>query len=79
MPSIKIKRIYADAEKDDGFRVLVDRLWPRGLKKTEAKTDAWIKELAPSSGLRKWFDHDPEKWPQFFKDLSSINNYSAQD
>lgn len=64
---IKIKRIYEPAEKSDGYRVLVDRLWPRGLKKAEAHIDVWLKEVAPSTELRKWFDHDPEKWDSFRK------------
>ncbi len=62
---IKLKRIYNKAEKDDGFRVLVDRLWPRGVSKEEAKLDLWLKEIAPSSDLRKWFNHDPKKWKEF--------------
>ncbi len=62
---IKLKRIYNKAEKDDGFRILVDRLWPRGVSKEEAKLDLWLKEIAPSSDLRKWFNHDPKKWKEF--------------
>jgi len=65
MTDIKIKRVYEKAVKDDGLRILVDRLWPRGVKKEEADWDEWLKELAPSTELRKWFDHDPEKWPDF--------------
>lgn len=61
----EIKRIYEPPSPDDGFRILVDRLWPRGLQKSEAKVDEWFKEVAPSPGLRKWFNHDPEKWPEF--------------
>jgi len=63
--NIKIKRIYDDKDSDDGFRILVDRLWPRGISKEEARLDDWWKELAPSGDLRKWFDHDPEKWSDF--------------
>lgn len=63
----KIKRVYAPAARSDGQRILVDRLWPRGLKKEEARIDHWMKELAPSGALRKWFGHDPEKWPEFKK------------
>lgn len=64
---IKIKRVYEHPEKDDGFRILVDRLWPRGLTKEKAKVDLWLKEIAPSTELRKWFGHDPEKWTEFKK------------
>jgi uncharacterized protein YeaO (DUF488 family) len=62
---IKIKRIYDQVSEDDGKRILVDRLWPRGLKKDEIKIDEWLKEIAPSDGLRKWFSHDPSKWQEF--------------
>jgi len=62
---IYIKRIYDPQVKDDGFRILVDRLWPRGLKKEEAKIDLWLKEIAPTSELRQWFNHDPDKWKEF--------------
>jgi uncharacterized protein YeaO (DUF488 family) len=62
---IKVKRIYEKAEDTDGFRVLVDRLWPRGVKKEEAKFDEWLKDIAPSDELRKWFGHDPDKWDEF--------------
>ena len=62
---IKVKRIYDPPAKEDGFRILVDRLWPRGLTKEKAKIDLWLKEIAPSDDLRKWFAHDPEKWKEF--------------
>lgn len=62
---IKIKRIYEEAEESDGFRILVDRLWARGLSKDRAKVDLWLKDIAPSDKLRKWFAHDPEKWDEF--------------
>lgn len=62
---IKIKRAYEPNESADGYRVLVDGLWPRGIKKQNLKIDIWLKELAPSVGLRKWFNHDAEKWKQF--------------
>jgi uncharacterized protein YeaO (DUF488 family) len=62
---IKTKRIYAKPEAGDGARILVDRLWPRGLRKDEAKIDLWLKDIAPSEGLRKWFAHDPTKWNEF--------------
>lgn len=61
----KIKRVYAEPETSDGTRILVDRLWPRGLTKEKARVDLWLKEVAPSTELRKWFGHDPEKWSEF--------------
>lgn len=64
---LKTKRIYEKPDKEDGFRVLVDRLWPRGLKKSRAQIDLWLKDIAPSSNLRKWFSHDPDKWDEFRK------------
>lgn len=63
--SLAVKRIYEPASPRDGFRVLVDRLWPRGLKKQDARVDLWVRELAPSTRLRQWYQHDPEKWPEF--------------
>lgn len=62
---IKIKRVYDEPEESDGFRILVDRLWPRGLSKEKVKVDLWLKEIAPSDALRKWFAHEPEKWEEF--------------
>lgn len=62
---LKVKRIYESPEKSDGFRVLVDRLWPRGISKDRAHLDLWLKEIAPSDALRKWFHHDPSKWTEF--------------
>jgi uncharacterized protein YeaO (DUF488 family) len=62
---IGIKRAYESPTKDDGNRILVDRLWPRGLSKEKAKIDFWAKELAPSTELRRWYDHVPEKWSEF--------------
>lgn len=62
---IKLKRIYEEPEKSDGFRILVDRLWARGLSKEKAKVDLWLKDIAPSDDLRKWFAHEPEKWDEF--------------
>jgi uncharacterized protein YeaO (DUF488 family) len=64
---IRTKRIYEEKDKNDGKRVLVDRIWPRGISKEDAKLDEWLKELAPSSDLRKWFDHDSEKFTEFKK------------
>ena len=63
----KVKRVYDQPAKSDGHRVLVDRIWPRGLKKSEARIDEWLREIAPSTGLRKWFKHDPSRWEQFKK------------
>lgn len=64
---IKIKRAYAPTEETDGYRILVDRLWPRGISKEKAKIDLWLKSVAPSSDLRKWFGHVPERFPEFTK------------
>jgi uncharacterized protein YeaO (DUF488 family) len=64
---IRLKRIYEQSSGQDGFRVLIDRLWPRGLRKNEVRLDLWLKEIAPSDELRKWFSHDPEKWEEFRK------------
>ncbi len=67
MPSMQItnKRVYETASSDDGVRILVDRLWPRGLSKERAKVDLWIRDVAPSNKLRRWFNHEPEKWDEF--------------
>jgi uncharacterized protein YeaO (DUF488 family) len=69
---IKVKRVYDPLEKDDGIRILVDRLWPRGVKKDQV--DVWLKDIAPSDELRKWYNHDPNKWEEFkrryFEELS---------
>lgn len=65
MSDIRLKRAYDPAANNDGARVLVDGMWPRGVKKEDAAIDHWLKKLAPSSGLRKWFGHDPDKWPEF--------------
>jgi len=62
---VAIKRVYEPASDEDGFRILVDRLWPRGLTKEKAAVDLWLKEVAPSAELRKWFGHDPKKWSEF--------------
>ena len=64
---IKIKRAYEAPERSDGARVLVDRLWPRGVSKTAARIDLWLKDIAPSDALRKWFGHEPSKWNEFRK------------
>jgi uncharacterized protein YeaO (DUF488 family) len=62
---IKTKRIYDKLEADDGFRILVDRIWPRGIKKNDIIIDLWQKDIAPSASLRKWFNHDQRKWDKF--------------
>jgi uncharacterized protein YeaO (DUF488 family) len=62
---VRLKRAYEPPAADDGTRILIDRLWPRGVKKTDAAIDEWMKEIAPSSALRKWFGHDPERWHEF--------------
>jgi uncharacterized protein YeaO (DUF488 family) len=63
--NLRLKRIYEDAQPADGYRVLVDRLWPRGVSKTAAAIDCWAKELAPSEGLRQWYGHEPARWAEF--------------
>ena len=63
--AVKLKRIYLKPEKSDGCRILVDRLWPRGLSKSKAKVDHWSRDLAPSTALRKWYGHDPKRWAEF--------------
>jgi uncharacterized protein YeaO (DUF488 family) len=65
--SIAVKRAYEAPSEKDGRRILVDRVWPRGVSKTELQLDGWYRELAPSTQLRKWFGHDPERWPEFQK------------
>jgi len=67
MAQLRIKRAYEAPAASDGVRVLVDRLWPRGLARDAARIDHWLKDVAPSSDLRKWFGHDPERWPEFRK------------
>ena len=66
-PMIRIKRVYEEPSEDDGLRVLVDRLWPRGISKANAKVDRWEKDLAPTTELRRWFGHDPAKWEEFLR------------
>lgn len=81
MSKIVIKRIYETPSPQDGYRVLVDRLWPRGISKEHAAVDEWAKELAPSSKLRRWFHHDPELWEDFsekyLKELNENNESTA--
>ncbi len=75
---IKIKRIYEPHAASDGYRILVDRLWPRGIKKETANINIWMKEIAPSSELRKWFNHEPEKWKSFLvKYKTELENSSS--
>lgn len=73
--SIRLKRAYESPSESDDYRILVDRLWPRGLSKQKARFDYWLKEIAPSAELRRWFNHDPEKWNEFkkryFRELDS--------
>jgi uncharacterized protein YeaO (DUF488 family) len=64
---LKIKRVYEEPDNKDGMRILVDRLWPRGLTKQRASIDLWLKDIAPTTKLRKWFGHDPDKWKEFRK------------
>ena len=64
---LKIKRVYDPISADDGKRILVDRLWPRGIKKEKAHIDEWMKEISPSNELRQWYSHDPAKWAEFKK------------
>lgn len=72
---IRVKRVYEPVEKNDGIRILIDRLWPRGISKKEAGIDLWMKEIAPSTVLRQWFNHDPAKWQLFkiryFKEIAN--------
>jgi uncharacterized protein YeaO (DUF488 family) len=64
---IALKRVYEAPSHEDGLRILVERLWPRGLSKNNAKVDLWLKEIAPTTELRKWFGHDPQRWKEFQK------------
>lgn len=65
--AVHIKRIYEESSREDGYRVLVDRIWPRGVSKQKANLDEWLKEIAPSTELRKWFGHEEPRWPEFQK------------
>ncbi|MGH8378886.1 MAG: DUF488 domain-containing protein [Gammaproteobacteria bacterium] len=65
MTTIKLKRVYLPPSRTDGFRLLVDRVWPRGLTKKKAAVDHWLRDVAPTTALRQWFGHEPEKWPEF--------------
>ena len=76
---IRLKRAYQPAAADDGTRILVDRLWPRGLKKSDAAIDRWLKDIAPSTALRQWFAHDPARWLEFRRRYrSEIRRHPAQ-
>lgn len=79
---IKIKRVYEGVDESDGSRILVDRLWPRGLSKDKARVELWLKDIAPSDDLRKWFGHDPEKWVEFkrryFEELKDKKELAEQ-
>jgi uncharacterized protein YeaO (DUF488 family) len=74
---LQLKRIYEPPAKSDGTRLLVERLWPRGLKKEDAKLDGWLRDVAPSTALRKWFNHEPAKWEEFQKRYRSELNKNA--
>jgi uncharacterized protein YeaO (DUF488 family) len=63
--NVRLKRAYLPPSPEDGTRILIDRLWPRGLRKSEAAIDRWLKDVAPSTELRRWFGHDPNKWEEF--------------
>lgn len=81
-PRLQVRRVYDPPARSDGCRVLVDRIWPRGLSKEAAKLDAWIKDVAPSSELRKWFGHEPSRWVSFkhkyFRELDERGEALAQ-
>ncbi len=77
MSEVCLKRAYEPPGPADGMRVLVDRLWPRGVKKSEAAIDVWLKEVAPSTALRQWFGHDPGKWDEFQKRYRAELSHSA--
>lgn len=81
--NISVKRVYEEPAKSDGYRVLVDRLWPRGIKKEDARLDAWLKEVAPSNELRKWYGHREDRWEEFSKryreELSHKDKQEALD
>ncbi|HTN96829.1 MAG TPA: DUF488 domain-containing protein [Nordella sp.] len=79
MPVIQVKRIYEPPARDDGLRILVDRIWPRGISKEKAALDLWAKEIAPSTSLRKWFHHDPGRWSEFqTRYLAELKGHEAE-
>jgi uncharacterized protein YeaO (DUF488 family) len=75
--NVRLKRAYEPSEATDGTRVLVDRLWPRGVSKAQADLDRWMKELAPTTELRKWFGHDADRWPEFCRRYSNELHQNA--
>jgi uncharacterized protein YeaO (DUF488 family) len=77
--SLAIKRVYEPVSPKDGYRILVDRLWPRGLSKDRAAVDLWLKDIAPSTELRRWFGHDPSKWDEFRRKYSAELATHAED
>lgn len=80
MSELRIKRVYDDPSQEDGFRVLVDRLWPRGVSKERAHLDAWMKDVAPSPDLRTWWDHDPDRMDEFARRYEAeLDDGSALD
>lgn len=79
MGILKIKRIYEEPSDDDGIRIFVDRLWSRGVTKEQAHLDYWFKDIAPSSELRKWFNHEPEKFAEFAKKYKEELKYNDED
>ena len=77
--NVKLKRVYEHPAAKDGTRILVDRLWPRGVKKADAAVHRWIKDIAPSTGLRKWFNHDPARWGEFRRRYAvEVHAHSSQ-
>jgi uncharacterized protein YeaO (DUF488 family) len=76
-PDVRIKRAYDPPEPSDGYRVLIDRVWPRGVKREAPRLDEWARELAPSDELRRWFDHDPRRFDEFRARLTIV--YAARD
>ena len=79
MKTIQIKRVYDEPSKSDGYRILIDRIWPRGVSKEDAKLDEWDKDLAPSTELRKWFNHDPDKFEDFSKKYKEELKHNTED
>jgi len=77
--NVRLKRAYDSPATSDGKRILIDRLWPRAIKKADAAIDEWMKELAPSTGLRKWFGHEPARWPEFRRRyLKELHGHGAE-
>ena len=76
---VRLKRAYEPPAPDDGTRILIDRLWPRGIKKTDAAIDEWMKEIAPSTELRKWFGHDPARWHEFRRRYQSEIRHHSEE